>query len=167
MIVFSLCDLLTRPHTRPHTLVQHARHVFFKLAYCDDCMTHCRIPHGFAGWVLAAHQTLFFHHSLTFARHQKHLLSPVYWRKSCGFKDLVWVMFRRWLRQSNMYHSLCRSDRVCCGEMQGGMVADLTRLFFNWLHATGSRYICTDLCVVEAEIQWCMDVCYTSYPRTT
>lgn len=28
-----------------------------------------------------------------------------------------------------MYHSLCRSDRVCCGEMQGGMVADLIRLF--------------------------------------
>lgn len=78
MVVFSLCDLLTRPHALAHTLPQHTNLVFFRLAYCDDCMTHCRIPHGFTGRVLGAHQTFFFRHWLTFARHQKHFLPPVY-----------------------------------------------------------------------------------------
>lgn len=148
--------------------------VFFRLMYCDDCMTHCRIPHGSAGWVLAARQTFFsfFHHWLTFAQHQKHFLSPVYWRKSCGCQDLVWVMFGWWLRQSNMCHSWCRSDSVCSEEMQGGTVADLNPhlvaiFFFHLLGSTGLRYICTDLCVVEAAIQCCMGVCYIRYPHTT
>lgn len=109
-----------------HTHTRTTR-VFFRLTYCDDCMTHCRIPHGSAGWVLAARQYFFnfFHHWLTFAQHQKRFLSPVYWRKSCGCQDLAWVMFGWWLRQSNMCHSWCRSDRLSSEEMQGGMVADL------------------------------------------
>lgn len=71
---FFLCDSLTRPRARTHTLTQLARRVFFRLAYGDGGMSHCRIPHGFAGLALAAHQiSFFFHHWLTFCSTPKTL----------------------------------------------------------------------------------------------
>lgn len=109
-LCFFLCDLLTRPHVRAHTRTTRTSGFLWVgiqrwLAWII-VGSHTASPGGW-GVGLAAHQILCFSSLTHFCSTPKTLVSPVLWKESC----VVWVTFRWWWRQSNVYHSLCRSHR--------------------------------------------------------
>lgn len=169
IVFFPLWFVNTSTRARAHS---HNTHIRFSLGWhtAMTCMNHCRIPHGFTGG-LAAHQILCFSSLTHFCSTPKTLVSPVFWKESC----VVWMTFRWWWRQSNVYHSLCSSRRGRRGEMWGGTVADLTPrghiFFFYYLLHTSLDWVTFVLnCVyfwAEATTQWCMDLCDTTSLHTT